>query len=149
MKVEREKKNLSSFSTVGQTGATSVHRKAEASFDQELVYRQNVHTQGRMQEILLAIDHLGEQMSRSLTIQDLMRYRKLVKDFLKEASRQIYDIERRRGRVRGGRTVLVTIHTIDQEMEALVQDFLQQRREPFEVLETLDKIRGMLVDLMI
>lgn len=149
MKVERDKKNLSSFSTVGQTGASTVRRKAEASFDQELVYRQNLHTQGRMQEILLAIDHLTEQMNHSLTIQDLMRYRKLVKDFLKEASLQIYDIERRRGRVRGGRTVLVTIHTIDQEMEALVQDFLHQRREPLEVLETLDKIRGMLVDLMI
>lgn len=149
MKVERDKKDLGRFSTIGKSGVVEVRRRSETSFEQELSYSKDQCVKGRMQEIMQEIDKLTEQINRSIAIQDLMRYRKLVKSFLKEASSQAFEVERRRGRIRGGRTVLVTVQTIDQEMEKLIQDFMNQRREPWEILETLDKIRGMMVDLMI
>lgn len=44
---------------------------------------------------------------------------------------------------------MISIATIDSEVEQLMEDFVRNRKEPVEVLAALDKIRGMLVDLMI
>lgn len=149
MKIDRDKKQLSGFPSLGKPGIREVKRGASASFDQELADHKQAEAQYRMQEILAEIDKLNERLSHSLTINDLMRYKKMVKNFLLEATSKAYLVRQERGRNRRGRTLLITIKTIDREMEELVENFIKNRTEPIEVLNTLDKIRGMLVDLMI
>jgi uncharacterized protein YaaR (DUF327 family) len=102
-----------------------------------------------MQEILQQLDNVASRLHRSLSVSDLMLYKRLVKDFLKEASAQAYLLKQEQGRSRRGRALLVTIQTVDQEIEKMLDDFIQGKPEPVEVLEGLDKIRGILVDLMI
>lgn len=149
MKIERNKKELSRFSTLGKTGVPEVKRGAETSFEQELGQRQEVISQLKMQEILTEIDKLTQKLNHNINLNDLMLYKKLVKSFLKEASSEAYQVSKRRGRNRSGRTVLVTVNTIDYEIDSLINEFRDKKTEPMEILTTLDKIRGMLVDLMI
>ncbi len=149
MKIERSKKELSKYPSLGKTELPEVKRVAETAFEQELAYRQEAAMQFRIQEILGQIEHLTESLSRNININDLMRYKKLVRDFLKEATSEAYQLSKKRGRNRRGRTLLLTVNTIDAEVEKLINDFRGKKSEPMEILETLDKIRGMLVDLMI
>ncbi|CFY01169.1 Protein of unknown function DUF327 [Syntrophomonas zehnderi OL-4] len=149
MKVERNKKELESYTPVGKSGLPQVKRGNESSFEQELGQRQEAYAQLKMQEILAEIDKLNEKLNRNINLNDLMLYRKLVKNFLKEATGEAYQISRKRGRNRSGRTVLVTVNTIDKEIDQLIDEFSSHRTEPIEILATLDKIRGMLVDLLI
>lgn len=149
MKVERERDKLNNFTTAGKAGIQGVKKGAASSFEQELTQRRDVEGQLRMQEILKEIDRLNERLSRSLTVHDLMAYKKMVKRFLTEATARAYSIKQERGRNRRGRSLLISITTIDSEVEQLIEDFVRNRKEPIEVLATLDKIRGMLVDLMI
>jgi hypothetical protein len=149
MKIERERDKLNNFAAPGKAGLQGVKKGAASSFDQELAQRREADGQLRMQEILKEIDRLNEKLSRSLTVQDLMSYKKMVKRFLTEATARAYSVKQERGRNRRGRSLLISITTIDTEVEELIEDFVRNRKEPVEVLATLDKIRGMLVDLMI
>ncbi len=149
MKIERERDKLNNFAAPGKAGLQGVKKGAASSFDQELAQRREADGQLRMQEILKEIDRLNEKLSRSLTVQDLMSYKKMVKRFLTDATARAYSVKQERGRNRRGRSLLISITTIDTEVEELIEDFVRNRKEPVEVLATLDKIRGMLVDLMI
>ncbi len=148
MKIDRDK--INSFGTSGKSGVQGVKRTtASSSFEQELAQRRDAESQYRMQEILKEIDQLNEKLNRSLNVNDLMLYKKKVKQFLQEAIARAYAVKQERGRNRRGRSLLISIATIDQEVENLIEDFVREPREPVDVLVTLDKIRGMLLDLMI
>lgn len=149
MKIDRDKKGLSSYSPLKKTDIHEIHRKSPSNFEQELSFRQEGQAQYIMQELLGEIDKVNQRLNKSLTINDLMTYKKLVKNFLKEASNQAFILDKHRGRSRRGRSILITIKTIDAEVEGMIDDFLRNKTAPTEVLEQLDKIRGMLVDLMI
>lgn len=149
MKIDRDKKGLSNFTPLKKAEVHEVQRKASSNFEQELTFKQEGQAQFIMQELLGEIDKVNQRLGKSLTINDLMTYKKLVKNFLKEASNQAFLLDKHRGRSRRGRSILVTIKTIDAEVEEMIDDFLKNKAAPTEVLEQLDKIRGMLVDLMI
>ena len=102
-----------------------------------------------MQEILKKLDKLGDQLKYKVNLNDLMLYRKLIRNFLQEATAKAYLLQKERGRNRRGRTMLTTISIVDQEVEQLINDFIGQKKEAVEILTTLDKIRGLLVDMMI
>ncbi|MDD2372885.1 MAG: YaaR family protein [Syntrophomonadaceae bacterium] len=150
MKIDRERDKINSFGAPGKKGVQGVKKStASSSFEQELAQRRDAESQYRMQEILKEIDRLNDKLNRSLNINDLMLYKKMVKQFLQEASARAYAVKQERGRNRRGRSLLISITTIDHEMEKLIEDFVRDPKEPVDVLVTLDKIRGMLVDLMI
>jgi len=44
--------------------------------------------------------------------------------------------------------LLFTISVIDEEVNAMIDDFMNHKKEPVEILNAMDKIRGMLVDLI-
>lgn len=149
MKIERDSKDIGSYTTLGKADVRGVNRGSESTFDQELTQRREAAGRYKMEEILKELERLGEKLNKNLNINDLMLYKKRVKNFLQEATTQAYLLKQERGRNRRGRTMLTTIATIDSEVEQLIEDFIKKKKEPLEVLEMLDKIRGMLVDLMI
>jgi len=149
MKIDRSKKELTSFTTLGKAGVPDVKKGIESSFEQELGHRQDEISQLKMRELLTEIDKLTQKLNRNINLNDLMLYKKLVRNFLQEASSEAYQVSKRRGRNRSGRTILVTVNTIDSEIDNLIKEFMDHKTEPMEILTALDKIRGMLLDLMI
>lgn len=149
MKIDRERDRLNSFGLPGKKEVLGVKKSAASSFDQELTQRRDVESKYRMQELLKEIDRLNDKLNLTLSIQDLMLYKKMVKRFLQEATARAYVVRQERGRNRRGRSLLISITTIDSEVEQLIEDFVGERKEPVEVLATLDKIRGMLLDLIV
>ncbi|MGI5921706.1 MAG: DUF327 family protein [Syntrophomonadaceae bacterium] len=147
MKIERGKGRLDRYAATGKSYLKGVSKGEKSSFEQELSYHRDRTLQ--LQEILTEMDRVNDRLSKNLNINDLMLYKKLVKNFLQEACNQAYAVKQQRGRNRRGRTLLVTIDTINTEVEKLISDFVSKAKEPVEILETMDKIRGMLVDLMV
>ncbi|MCR4400222.1 MAG: YaaR family protein [Syntrophomonadaceae bacterium] len=103
----------------------------------------------QMEELLAAIDREREKLGVRITVQDLMYYRQLVREFLAEATERAYLLQQERSWTRqGAQSLLVSVQRVDQEVEELLQRVARQAGPPEEVLERLDKVRGMLVDLM-
>jgi uncharacterized protein YaaR (DUF327 family) len=149
LKISRDKRNLGNFSPLGKTSSLDVQRKESNSFEQELNYRRQADNQMRMQELLEQIEGLYEKLKKTMTIDDLVHYKSLVKKFLTEAINKAYAIQKERGRNRRGRTMLITVGVIDKEVEKIINAFLENKMEPIEIFETMDKIKGMLIDLMV
>lgn len=147
MKIDRDWR-LNKYPTSGRMNVPEVKRGAQSLFDQELTQHRDENVRLKMQELLEQMDGLQKRLAGNLNINDLMLYKKLVKNFLQEATNRAYAVKQERGRNRRGRTLLITIKTIDAQMEQIIADFMDRAQEPVDILETLDKIRGMLVDLM-
>lgn len=148
MKIDRDKKGIGSYISPGKNLAPEVRRVSPGSFEQELMQKRESEMQMRMKEILKELDRISGRLSRNLNINDLMLYKKMVKNFLQEATLRAYALHKERGRSRRGRTLLLTISVIDEEVDAMIEDFMNNKKEPMEVLNAMDKIRGMLVDLI-
>lgn len=148
MKIERSRRSVNNYTVPERVDVPGVKKDSEASFDQEMARRQDENIRIRMQELLVEMDAIKERLARQIDLNELMLYKKLVKNFLQEAVARAYAVKQERGRNRRGRTLLITIKTIDTEIDKLVRDFINKSQEPVEILQHLDKIRGMLIDLM-
>jgi uncharacterized protein YaaR (DUF327 family) len=148
MKIDRDKKGIGSYISPGKSQIPEVKRVNPGSFEQELMHKRESELQLRMKEILKELDRIGGRLSRNLNINDLMLYKRMVKSFLQEATLRAYALNKERGRSRRGRTLLFTISVIDEEVNAMIDDFMNHKKEPVEILNAMDKIRGMLVDLI-
>ena len=86
---------------------------------------------------------------QNLNLDDLISCKKLVQSFLKEATARAYLVNQERSFTRrGARSILVTVEKINHEVEEIVNGFATRRNDPVEILAALDKIRGLLVDLL-
>lgn len=149
VRIEKGRRGVGDFKPVAERGTGRVDKTMPGAFEQDLLQKQESFSQGRMRELLRDIDKLAEKLGKSLTLVDLMTYRRVVKDFLKEATAQVYLLRQERGWTRrGARSMLVTVQSIDAEIDELLRSFASQTAPPVDVLKTLDKIRGMLVDLL-
>jgi len=102
----------------------------------------------RLNTLLSEIDNQSQKLGSKLYLSDLVKYKRLVKEFLDIAVRNTFDFSKesfldRRGRHR----VLSIIKEVDKELEALTQQFLKDERDGLKVLKKLDDIRGMLIDI--
>lgn len=148
MKIDRDKQGIGSYISPGKSQASEVKRKDPGSFEQELMHKRESELQMRMKEILKELDRIESRLSRNLNINDLMLYKRMVRNFLQEATLRAYALNKERGRSRRGRTLLLTINVIDEEVDAMIDDFMNNKKEPVDILNAMDKIRGMLVDLI-
>ncbi|MGE5454254.1 MAG: YaaR family protein [Methylocystaceae bacterium] len=130
-------------------GKTDINRAEPGQFESDLLNKHEEYSQARMKEMLQDIDRLAKRLVGNLNINDLMLYRRMIKDFMREATARAYRVRQQRGGLRRhGRSVLITIEEIDKEVEAMLSDLVNSQTQGVDILETLDKIRGMLVDLM-
>lgn len=149
VKIDRNRKNPPNVAPLPLDRARTVQGKSNSSFSDDLLEKEDRSCRERMEEILKEIDQLTSRLSGNLNLDDLMRYKRLVQKFLKEATERSYIVKRESSFTRrGARSVLVSVQRINQEIEDMMRDFLNKKKEPAEVLGTLDKIRGMLVDLL-
>jgi uncharacterized protein YaaR (DUF327 family) len=149
LRIERNRKNLGDFTLSGQKAIQGTAPTARGEFFQDLAEKEDQFYRMRMQELLQEIDGVSERLARNLNLNDLIKYKQLVQNFLKEATARAYLINQERSFTRrGARSVLVSIAKINQEVEETLNSFASKRKEPVEILAALDKIRGMLVDLL-
>lgn len=149
LRVERNRKNLRDFTLSGKKGTKEVKPSFRGEFSQELMEKEGHLYRTRMQEILGEIDGISDRLARNLNLNDLIKYKQLVQSFLKEATARAYLINQERSFTRrGARSILVSIERVNREVEEILSGFMARKNDPVEVLAALDKIRGLLVDLL-
>lgn len=105
-------------------------------------------TTEKLTHLLSEIDKQRERLDKNMYLGDLVKYKKLVKDFLDVAVRNSHKFQKenfldRRGRHR----VFSIIRQVDAELEDLTQNFLQEEKDRIHLLQKLDDIRGLLLDI--
>lgn len=104
--------------------------------------------QERLTTLLSEINAQSNEVEKKFHLNEILKYKKLVKEFLGLAVNNSHKFTKenfldRRGRHR----VLSIVKQVDEELETLTKDFLEKEKDKLKILNKLDGIRGMLLDI--
>ncbi len=102
----------------------------------------------RLDTLLKDIDEQAKSLANGYNINDLVKYKTLVKNFLQEAVQKMYKIKEEVGWDRRGRhKVYSLVEVVDKELEELTHLVMSEQKDNISILKKLDEIKGMLVDI--
>ncbi|MCT4592700.1 MAG: YaaR family protein [Anaeromicrobium sp.] len=102
----------------------------------------------KLEDLYSKITEKADRLSDKLYIQDMIEYKKLVKEFMDVAVTNSYMFEKdnfldRRGRHR----VFTKVKKVDKALSELTNEFLSGEVDRINVVKRLDDIKGMLMDM--
>lgn len=94
------------------------------------------------------ITEQGKKISEHMDIQDMKKYRGLVKDFMNEVVNRSHKFSRenfldRRGRHR----VYGLVKLVDKNLDDLAGELVKEEKDHLAILGKVDEIRGLLLDI--
>jgi uncharacterized protein YaaR (DUF327 family) len=98
------------------------------------------------------IEELSEQakvLEKHRTFGELEKYKKMVKAFMDQAIRKIYTVKISDSSklMMKRKKIYIMVEQVDAELERLTKQVLEKNAAPLDLLATLEKIKGMLVDM--
>lgn len=105
----------------------------------------------RVESRLKEIEDLGDRLGQSLTLGDLRRYRDAITELMRDLTTNMVQVRTQMewdSQAWEHRT-LVTIRTVNEELEKLAGMVVAQEKDRLAILEKIGAINGMLLDLRI
>lgn len=127
------------------TERTSVN---SASFQKILNSYSKELTQDHLHQLLQDIDQQGLQLSEKPTLNELHKYKNLVKQFMGEVTKNgmgLYQTES--WDMYGGNKTLKTIQVLDRKLMELTDHVINQQNAGLSILERIGEIKGLLINL--
>ena len=136
------------------TGQTPVEMqtqtpKGDDTFKFTLVsHIENSELKEKLSSLMKDIEEQGNKIAKHMDIRDMKKYRSLVKEFMNEVTANSHAFSRenfldRRGRHR----VYGIVKEIDKSLDDLAQELLKEEKDNLAILNSIDDIRGMLLDI--
>lgn len=124
------------------------HDKISRKFTDALEEEMNQFREDKLNKMLLKIDDAAKKLKESLTIEDLLNYKKLVKKFLKDATNGMFKYTKREQiDIRGRKKIYSLTEKVNEKLEKLTEEFLKGNSKNLELLKMIDDIRGLLIDI--
>ncbi|MFB4164636.1 YaaR family protein [Alteribacillus sp. JSM 102045] len=125
-----------------ETARTSV------SFTEIMDQRRQEKAYDRFNKMIEKIDDQGKVLAETRTVEELRKYKQLVKDFMKEAVDHGLHLEEKRGFNRRGRTkIYKVVEEVDHKLLDLTNAVMEKEKKGIEILDKVGEIRGLLVNL--
>jgi len=121
----------------------------ESSFLKELDTAAEDQVKYSLDQLLEKLDEQEKVLKSHRTFGELERYKKLVKNFMETAIQKIYSVKVSDSSklMIKRKKVYVIVNLVDKELEKITNSMLGNQSETIDFLATLDRIRGMLVDM--
>lgn len=138
---------------VNRAGLDNV--KAKKSGPTESVSFQEVMGKNRQEmvhekltKLVQEIEDQGKVLADSRTIDELRKYKKMVKEFMDEAVQNGLQLEERRGFNRRGRTKIYKIvKEVDKKLIDLTNAVLDKEKKSLDILGMVGEIKGLLINI--
>lgn len=138
---------------IGMFGINKLAPKQEKPL--ESISFQEVMTKGRekineqkFQKLLQEIDDAGKTLAESRTIEDLRRYKQLVKELMNDVVKYGISLEERRGFSRKGRTKIYKILSeVDKKLLQVTDEVLKKESRGLSILDLVGEIKGLLINI--
>lgn len=107
------------------------------------------HLQGQELELFLKrLDLQGQKLSETMSVQDLVEFKNMVKLFLKSTLGKSRSMQEETiWDYRGQPKVMARVTRIDRALEELGEQILSSQTEPLKLLAKIDEIKGLIIDL--
>jgi uncharacterized protein YaaR (DUF327 family) len=103
----------------------------------------------RLNGIMEEITQQGKRITKHMDVTDMKRYRELIRSFMNEVVNRSHKFSRenfldRRGRHR----VYGIIRLVDENLDKLAEELIKDEKDGIAILGHIDKIRGLLLDIL-
>lgn len=119
-----------------------------ASFQNKLRNVESRSFEERVQTMVNNINEQGEKLGKRADIRELKVYKQMISEFLDEAVGNSHKFSKqsfldRRGRHR----VYATIKKINEGLDKLTSEVLNKEKDNIKILQSIDDIRGLILDM--
>ncbi|RDI40122.1 hypothetical protein DFR59_11238 [Falsibacillus pallidus] len=118
------------------------------SFSEVMANKRGSGLYDRFAKLASDIEDQGKVLAESRTVDDLRKYKKMVKSFLEDTIKNGMQLEEQRGFNRRGRTKIYKIvKEVDSKLMNLTKDVLNKEKKGLEILSQVGEIQGMLINI--
>ncbi|OKL36355.1 YaaR family protein [Domibacillus mangrovi] len=122
--------------------------KASITFTDVIASKRQNAALEKMNGMMKDIETQGEKLAEHRTIDDLRKYKKMVKEFMEEAVNSGLQLEEQRGFNRRGRTkVYKIVKEVDSRLTQLANDVINKEKSQLDILSKVGEIRGLLINI--
>jgi uncharacterized protein len=121
----------------------------ELNFLKELDNAAEEQVKRSLDELINDLSEQAKVLEKHRTFEELDKYKKMVKEFMKQAVSKIYAVkvsDSSKLMVKR-KKVYVLVEKVDAELERLTKQVLDKNAPSIDLLATLEKIKGILVDM--
>lgn len=148
--INRIDKMAREMSTNSVNASRAVDKKSiQDTFKTKLGELKQEEIRVKLETLYSDIEEQTSRLQDSLFIDDLVKYKKLVKEFLDISVNNSHVFFKENSLDRRGRhRVFSLVKKVDLELDQLTEDFLQIESNRIDILKRLDNISGILMDIM-
>ena len=138
---------------ISKTSLNKVQKKEDIpaesiSFTEVMGKKREEVLYAKMTKMMQDIEDQGKILSKSQTVEDLKRYKKLVKEFMEDAVNNGLKLEEQRGFNRRGRTkVYKIVKEVDKKLIDLANAVLDKEKNGLNILNLVGEIKGLLINM--
>ena len=138
---------------VSKTGLNRVQKKEDLvtesiSFTEVMGTKRENLVYEKMTKMMHGIEDQGKVLAESRTVEDLKKYKKLVKEFMDAAVKNGLKLEEQRGFNRRGRTkVYKIVKEVDKKLIDLTNAVLEKEKKGINILNLVGEIKGLLINI--
>jgi uncharacterized protein len=138
---------------VGKIGLNQIEKKTQVatesiSFSEVMGKKRENLLYDKFTKMAKEIEDQGKVLSESRTVEDLKRYKKMVKSFLEEAVQNGLQLENQRGFNRRGRTkVYKIVKEVDAKLMQLTNEVLKKEQKGLNILNLVGEVQGLLINI--
>lgn len=124
-------------------------KKVHETFKNKLNEIEQEHIREQLKVLYDKIETQSGKLQDKLFIEDLVQYKKLVKEFLDITVNNSHVFYKENSLDRRGRhRVYSLVKKVDNELDELTKDFLNIEDNRIKILKRLDDIKGILLDIL-
>jgi hypothetical protein len=149
MKIKRTTSSTSSSHPPIRGKDTKIKIEQKHSpFLEELKSTTDEKTVAELDELLGKIDEQGKLLVQDTTLRNLLKYKDLVQEFMKQVMERLYRVKEVLGRrFVDQQKIYIIVEKVDKALDALTEEVLSSQANSLSIAAKLDDIRGMLIDL--
>ncbi len=121
----------------------------EVNFLKELDTALEEQIKKSLDELIKELDEQAKILEKHRTFEELEKYKKMVRDFMDQAIKKIYSVkvsESSKIMIKR-KKVFVLVERVNAELEDLTKKVLEKQTPTLDLLASLEKIKGLLVDM--
>lgn len=135
--------------SLNKTDAKKTGPQASVSFTELMHKGRDDQAYAKLSKLMEEIEDQGKVLSEtSRTVDELRKYKSLVKEFMEDAVKLGLSLEERRGFNRRGRTKIYKIvKEVDRKLLDLTDALLVKQKKGLDILDMVGEIKGLLINI--
>ena len=110
--------------------------------------KRNETTYDRLTKKVAEIETQGKKLADTHSVENLRKYKKMVKDFMEDAIKNGLELTEHRGfNQRGSTKVYKLVKEVDKKLIDLTNEVLDKEKKGLGILDLVGEIKGMLINL--